>query len=414
MSASLNFITYKNKQIPLIYEKTSLPIFEMQLVLKNSGYITDTTKKQGLTHLTAKILNEGTLQDNATNFAKKLEQYAINIHASNGLETFVIETSCLIEQSTKAIYYLNQLLTNPNITNQTLNKIKTMQLSKIEQKKVDYDYVANTNLQQIMFKNTPLSNINMGTTDSIKHITLSDITNKITNLLNINNLIIVAGTNLDIEQFKKTILTVLDNFKDIPTKQISKFQPILPATKIKVIKDTKQAYIYFGSQFDIQPNSQNAYKAKVASFILGGGGFGSRLMEEIRVKQGLAYSAYGYIKNDKSSSYFKGYLQTKLKNKDKAIALVQQIIDDFVTNGVTQKELTSAKEFLLGSEPLRNETLSQRLNKTFLLYYKGLDINYPQKELQLIENLTLDELNKFIKSHKEMKKLFFSIVIKEK
>ena len=383
MSANLDFITYKNKQIPLIYEKTSLPIFEMQLILKNSGYITDTQKKQGVTNLVAKMLNEGTLKDGAINFAKKLEQYAISIHAINGLETFMIETHCLIEHSKKAINYLNQLLKNPNITNKTLNKIRLIQLSKIEQKKVDYDYVASTNLRHIMFKNTPLSNINIGTSASIKEITLSDITNKINHLFNINNLIIVAGTNLEIEQFKKLILTVLDNFKDMPTKQISKIWPVDLTTNIEVIKDTKQAYIYFGSKFDIEPNSPDTYKAKVASFILGSGGFGSRLMEEIRVKEGLAYSAYGYIQNDKSNSYFKGYLQTKLQNKDKAIALVKQIINDFVTNGVTQKELQSAKKFLLGSEPLRNETLSQRLNRTFLLYYKGLDINYPQKELKL-------------------------------
>jgi predicted Zn-dependent peptidase len=90
--------------------------------------------------------------------------------------------------------------------------------------------------------------------------------------------------------------------------------------------------------------------------------------------------------------------------------VVKELISEFVKNGVTQKELDSAKKFLLGSEPLRNEILSQRLSKTFMEYYKGLEIGYSTKELELIEALTLDSLNEFIKSHKEINNLTFSIV----
>ncbi len=90
--------------------------------------------------------------------------------------------------------------------------------------------------------------------------------------------------------------------------------------------------------------------AKVASFILGGSGFGSRLMEEIRVKRGLAYSAYGQVSMNKSHSYFTGYLQTKLESADEAKELVSSLVNEFVRNGVTKDELEAAKNFLLGSE----------------------------------------------------------------
>ena len=119
--------------------------------------------------------------------------------------------------------------------------------------------------------------------------------------------------------------------------------------------------------------------AKVASFILGGSGFGSRLMEEIRVKRGLAYSAYGHIAINQSHSYFSGYLQTKTNNAKEAKNLVVSIVDEFVQNGVTEEELEAAKNFLSGSEPLRVETLSQRLSRSFHLYYKGLDQDYSKK-----------------------------------
>ena len=135
-------------------------------------------------------------------------------------------------------------------------------------------------------------------------------------------------------------------------------------------------------------------------------------MEEIRVKRGLAYSAYGYVSQNKSHSYFTGYLQTKNESADEAIKLVKELVKDFVKNGVTKEELESAKKFLLGSEPLRTETLSSRLNRAFTNYYRGLEPNHSQKELEKIESLKLKDLNQYIKSHKEINKLSFSIIRK--
>ena len=88
------------------------------------------------------------------------------------------------------------------------------------------------------------------------------------------------------------------------------------------------------------------------------------------------------------------------------------MIEDFCKNGVTQKELDAAKKFLLGSEPLRNETLSQRLSRAFNEYYKGKPLGYSKKELEKIRKLTLEELNDFIKKHTEINDLSFSIVTK--
>jgi len=74
--------------------------------------------------------------------------------------------------------------------------------------------------------------------------------------------------------------------------------------------------------------------------------------------------------------------------------------------------LDAAKNFLTGSEPLRSETLSQRLSRAFTLYYRDLEQDYSKKELEKIQALTLDDLNKYIKSHDEINNLTFSIVRK--
>lgn len=412
MAATIDTLELKDTKIPLIFEKSeTLPIFNLQLIFKNSGSMID-GDKSGLTTLTSKILNEGTKKDGAIAFATKLENRAISLHTSNGFETFVIEISCLMSEYETSLKLLNQLLKDPNLTEDSLSKIKNLQISKLKQKENDFDDVAKKNLAKIIWKNTILENSSNGSVESIEKIKLENVKNQFHKILNLDNLIIVVGGKIDLETFKKDILLTTKLFKkqgETSTQKVTIAKKI--ATK-KSKKKTEQAYIYFGSDFKMDYNATDTYKAKVASFILGGSGFGSRLMEEIRVKNGLAYSAYGYISINKSHSYFTGYLQTKIENEEKAKDLVIKTLGDFIENGATAEELEGAKKFLSGSEPLRTETFSQRLGLAFNLFYKGLEQDYPKKELEMIESLTLEELNGFIKSHKEILNLSFSIVTK--
>ncbi len=412
MSAQIEHIKIKDINIPVIYEKqTSLPTLNLQLVFQNSGYIKD-KKKNGLASLSSQLLNEGTKELGSTKFAQKLEENAISINTSNGFETFVIELSSLKDVSTKAIDYLKELLKDPNFTKDTLEKLKTIKIGALKRKENDYDYVSRNLLNSTLFKDTALENPSSGTISSIEKIKLNDIENFIRENITLSNLILVVGGDFnfkEIETLIKPSLEVLPKGKKTTLEQISINSKVEEKT---LIKDTQQAYIYFGSSFKVNAKDEDNYMAKVASFILGGSGFGSRLMEEIRVKRGLAYSVYSYISINKSNSYFTGYLQTKNESYKEAVSLVKSLVKDFVKDGVTQEELDSAKSFLLGSEPLRNETLSQRLNKAFHLYYKGLDPNYSKIELEKIKNLKLDDLNNYIKSHKEINNLTFAIVRK--
>lgn len=412
MSATIKHIEIKGVQIPVIFEEQkALPILNLQLVFQNSGYIQD-KNKSGLVNLSSKLLNEGTKELGATKFAEKLEENAISLAASNGFETFVIELSNLKEQSKKGIELLTALLKSPNYSQDTLDKLKTIQTGSLKRKENDFDYVSNNQLKSMLFKETALENPASGTIESISKIELKDIENFITQTVCLENLIIVAGGDYELKEFEKLIKPLLETLNVGKKVELEKINFNSKKEEKVLIKDTQQAYIYFGSSFNIDSKDEENYKAKVASFILGGSGFGSRLMEEIRVKRGLAYSAYGSISINKSHSYFNGYLQTKNESADEAKKLVAELIEDFVKNGVTNEELSAAKNFLTGSEPLRSETLSQRLSRAFTLYYRGLAPDYSQKELEKIQNLELKDLNEYIKSHNEINNLTFSIVRK--
>ena len=410
MSAEIKHIDIKGIQVPVIFEKqTSLPTFNLQLIFKNSGYIQD-KKLSGLASMSSKLLNEGTKELGSVKFAQKLEEKAISLSASNGFETFVIELSSLTDVSEDGLTLLRQLLKSPNYAQDTLDKLKTLKIGALKRKENDYDYVARNELQKLIFKNTPLMNPSSGTIKSLEKIELKDIKAFISQTLALNNLIVVAGGDMKYDQLEKQLTSLL---KVLTIGKAQKEELFIANDKelTKTLKkETQQAYIYFASPFQIKVSDENVYMAKVASFILGGSGFGSRLMEEIRVKRGLAYSAYGSISVNKSHSYFTGYLQTKNENAIKAKELVAEITALFVKSGVTQEELDAAKNFLTGSEPLRVETLSQRLNRSFAYFYRGLDQDYSQKELAKIEQLQLEDLNNYIKSHKEILKLSYSIV----
>ncbi|MCT7908907.1 insulinase family protein [Arcobacter lacus] len=410
MSATIKHINIKGTEVPIIFEEQKdLPILNLQLVFQNSGYIQD-KDKSGLVNLSSSILNEGTKELGSSNFAQILDENAITIHSSNGFETFVIEISSLKEQSKKAVSLLNDLLKSPNFTQSSLDKIKTIQTGYLKRKENDFDFIAQNQLKALLFKDTALENPSSGTIESISKIELKDIENFLSKTISLNNLIIVAGGNFTQKEIETLIKPILENLKIGEKSEVKKIDFKSQKSEKTLQRDTEQAYIYFGSSFNIDSKDEENYKAKVASFILGGSGFGSRLMEEIRVKRGLAYSAYGNISINKTHTYFSGYLQTKNETAKEAQELVSKLVDEFVENGVTQEELTAAKNFLLGSEPLRNETLAQRLNKSFTLYYRGLDQDYSKKELEKIQNLKLEDLNNYIKSHKEINNLTFSIV----
>ncbi len=411
MAATLQTLHVKNSDIPMITETDArLPILNLQLIFTVSGSIED-GGKPGLARLAASMLNEGTRSHGASKFAELLAADAIHLSAHAGTETFVIELSNLKEKEQTAFMRLKELLVDPNLTEETLAKVKTKTLGDLEAKKDDFDYIANKNLKKILFEGTPLAHPAIGTKKSIEAITLDDIKTFLSTHLVLSRAIVAIGGDID----KNASTEVASLLKVLPEGEKGSLGYYTASDKEKEIvtkKETKQAYIYFGSPYNLKYNDEETYKARVATFILGTGGFGSRLMETIRVKHGLAYSAYARVHFNKSSSYLSGYMQTKLESQKEAIKLTKATIHDFVAKGVTQEELEQTKRFLLGSEPLRNETMNQRLHRAFMEYYRGFKLGHSKEELQKIKTLPLEDLNRFIHKHREIEKLSWSIVTK--
>jgi len=414
MGATLEHIKLKTKsqtkKIDVIYEHNNKrPIISISLMFQNNGYLTD--DKKALSSLSSALLNEGSKKDGSAKFAKKLENEAISLYSSYGRDYFSINLQFLSESKKRAFELLKQLLEDINYDEATLNKIKNIKIGQLKSKEDDYNYVAQKELKALVYKGTPLANMPSGEQEDIAKITLKDIKNKLSQTLSVDALMVAASGDITLDELSKDLNYALTSLKQSPKPKIEKVYPInKPKTKITK-KDTTQAFIYFASPY--YGNVKEDYKAQIAGFVLGSNGFGTRLMEEIRVKRGLSYGIYAYYENSATSGSFVGYMQCDLNKADASIKTIQQIVDEFVDKGITKDELKKAKDYILGSEPLKNELLSSRVSRAYGFYIRGLDLDYANKRLELINKITLKEINDFIKKHKEIKNISYSLVMKK-
>lgn len=413
MAIEMKSLQVNGIKVPVIYEQSSqLPLFYVQLVFKGAGGVSN-GKNLGLSDITSSLLNEGTRELGVTRFSKKLEEKALSLSAGSGLETLSFTLSGMSAMQKDGIGFLKELLSSPNFTQKALDKVKENSLVAILEKESDYDYQASRALKSMLFKGSALEFPLSGTQESIAKITLKEVEKFYHQFINLNSLTLIVGGDMEFEKIANELENAL---KFLPQGKIITLKPIIAnnAKQIKhLIKETQQAYIYFGAPLNVENLQKESALIKVASFVLGGSGFGSRMMEEVRVKRGLAYSAVMRLSATRTQSVAQGYLQTSLKNEKEAQKLVQEVVNAFVKNGITKKELQEAKKYLLGSEPLRNETLAQRLSTAFNNYYNGLPLDFNQQVLEEISKLTLEEVNHYIKAHQEINQLSFAIITAE-
>ncbi|MSN96565.1 insulinase family protein [Campylobacter sp. FMV-PI01] len=397
-------LNYKNIEIPLLYEfDNSMPVVNFKLVFRASGICSE--KKYGLAKICAKILSEGTKTLGVGKFCKDLEIKAIDIHSYVGFEAFGIEINSLKEHFDYAFLKLCELLKDPNFDEKILGKLKEQTLAEILVNENDFDYLAKTNLDALLHSNSRYIAPLIGLPESIQDINLNDIKDFL-DLLNLENLyIVLAG---DVDEKSINFNEILDVFKNGKKRNLEFIKTSDLCTKNEIKKQSEQAYIYFGAPFYVE--NSDKFMANVATFILGSSGFGSRLMEEIRVKQGLAYSVYARSDFNLSLSKIWGYMQTKNENKQGAINLIKSEFEKFVKDGVSDEEFMQAKNFLLGNVPLQKETMFQRVAIRQNEFYQGLEFGEFERNLERIRDLSLDELNEFIKSHNEILKLSFAVI----
>lgn len=402
-------LSFNNTKIDIIYEyENELPVLFFKLIFKNSGKIAEKNNR-GCASMLARLLNEGSSDE----FFKSLEYRAIELYTKASFEHFQISIKCLKEHFDFALEKLQELFLNVRFDEKILQRLKTLALSELASLNTDYDYQAKRLLNKNVFKDEIFSSGLDGTKESIEKISLKELQDFMNENLVLDNALFVFGGDVKEDEVKVKTEKICQILKRNTPNQNKNYKLIKESIEVSEQKSTEQAYIYFCSPFNMQINDEKMYLAKLALFILGQGGFGSRLMEEVRVKRGLAYSAYAMLDVNLNYSRVFGYLQTKNESSNEAKTLVKEVFENFVQNGVNEKEFQLAKQFLVGSMPLRYESLAKRLDIMLNEYLYGLKLGNLKEEMQKIKNTTLDELNDFIKAHSEITKVSFASIENE-
>lgn len=411
--ATLTHASIQGVQVPVIYEHSALiPAGIVRLVFQGGGKIQD-GELIGRSAVIEELLEKGSKKRGNLGFAKALEQRAITLNVSSGLQSLNFSLNFLQDDKEQAISLLGELLLDPNLSDTELQKVKTAITAQILANQNDYDYLAKRLLNRVLFDGTPLAHPKLGTQESIAKIRLQDVQKALESTLTLQRLIIILGGDIDKEATLALLEPILSKLpQGTPYTKPSFSVRKEPATQTQYAP-TQQAYIYFGAPLHLEDLERESHLAKVASFILGSGGFGSRILEEVRVKRGLAYSAYIHYNINPRLPYMSGYLQTKVDSSDEALEVVRKTIAEFVAKGVSAEELQAAKRFILGSEPLRNESLSQRLGRAFDEFYADKGIGFSKRELEKIASLDLPTLNAYINKHTEIQNLSVAIVTAE-
>ena len=197
----------------------------------------------------------------------------------------------------------------------------------------------------------------------------------------------------------------------LPPGSAAPAMPPVPAQKLseaRIPHPATQSHILMGSAV-LKRGDPDFFALTVGNYILGGGGFVSRLMEQVREKRGLAYSVYSYFSPLGQEGPFQAGLQTKKEQANDALALMRQVIAGYVAQGPSAKELRAAKDNLVGGFALRIDSNRKILDNLAVIGFYGLPLDYLDTWSANVERVTVEDIRSAMK--RRVKPEQFSTVI---
>ena len=165
----------------------------------------------------------------------------------------------------------------------------------------------------------------------------------------------------------------------------------IPASEQRIAHPASQSHILIGAP-GIARNDPDYFPLYVGNYILGGGGFVSRLMHEIREQRGMAYSVYSYFMPMQQPGAFQIGLQTKKEQADEALRLTRATLREFVDKGVTRKELKAAKDNIIGGFPLRIDSNKKILDYLAVIGFYHLPLSYLDDFSAKVDKVTVEQI----------------------
>lgn len=399
-STDAHAIEIKKKTLPdgltvLHAERHNLPIVMLTLLIKASP-LNEPADKAGIAYLTVKMLTEGTRKRKASEISEEIEFIGASIDSSTGSDYTIVSLSVLKKDVEKGFDIFSDVLLNPSFSEEDINRKKEIIKGSLRQSEEDPSFVASKAFIKEVFDDHPYGRLVNGSAESIDNIKRDDIVKFYHDHYSPDNAILAVVGDLTADELNLLIERYLGQWKarhrTQNTENITQIGKNHKGKKVVIIdKDITQANIIFG-HLGIERNNPDYYAVSVMNYILGGGGFASRLMKVVRDERGLTYSIYSSFSGNKDPGQFEVEVQTKNESAGIVIKEILRQINKIRTDFVTEQELKDAKAYLTGSFPRRLETSRRVADFLAAAQFYNLGDDYIEKYPDYINGVTKEDV----------------------
>ena len=388
---------------------TSVPVLSIEFSFRG-GRTYDPANKAGLSSLLSGLLDEGAGSLDSKAFQAELQNRSIKMSFSGGRDTFRGSLKMLNKHRERAIELLDLALTKPRFDTEPLERMRQQSLISLKRRSTNPDYIVGRTWATAIFGDHPYAAPSSGTPATITGITRDDLLDYVRERFARNLLIIgVTGdiTETELAPLLDQAFGSLPESKLLPT--VADASPRLTGDTYVVELDVPQSSIVFG-QPGLRRDDADWYTGLVMNYVLGGGGFSSRLFSEVREKRGLAYSVGTGLHPMRLSALISGGAGTKNANVAESLQIIRAEWDRMRTGGVTGDELSRAKSYLTGSFPLRLSSTDRIARMLVSIQYHNLGIEYIDKRANYINVVSAESIAKLARRLLDTGKLTFVIV----
>ncbi|MGF1593135.1 MAG: M16 family metallopeptidase [Kiloniellaceae bacterium] len=373
-----------------LVEDHTNPIVALELAFRG-GSALDPEDRAGLAHMVASTIDEGAGPLDSQAFQGELDNLSISLRFSAGTDSFSGSLQTISEHRARAFELLRLALTEPRFDEEPVERIRSQIITRLSRESEDPDYIAGRVLRRLMYDDHPYALSSRGTEASIARITADDLRGFVADRFGRDRLFVGVVGDITAAELAAALDEI---FGSLPAAAAPFEIPPAVAKNggetVVIAKPIPQSVVALGQE-GIRRDDPDYYAAYVVNYILGGGGFSSRLVEEVREKRGLAYSVYSYLAPFDHGSMVAGGTATQNARVAESLDLIRQEWRRMAEAGPTAAELEAAKRYLTGSFPLRFSSSDNIAGMLVGMQTEDLGIDYLDRRNDYVEAVTLED-----------------------
>jgi zinc protease len=383
----------------LLSEKHEIPMVTVSMAIK-AGSVVEPGDKPGLASLTASLLTQGTTKRTASQISNEIDFIGGSLSVSGG-DDFASAGLRVLKKDIKIGFdLLSDVLMHPVFDQKEIDRKVKETLAAIRQKKEEPAVIAGEAFTKAVFGSHPYGKTSDDVAAFLPKIVKQDLMDFYSRRYGPNDVIIAVVGDVTEKEIVSLLNEQFTGWKNAERAETERGKPPVISSVVvkKLDKNITQANIAMG-HVGISRENPDFYAVMIMNYILGGGGFSSRLMDNIRDNRGLAYDVHSSFSAQKDPGPFRAWMQTKSESANESIDEIFKELKRIRTEPVLAKELADAKAYLTGSFPLRMDTYAKIAGMLTAIEIYNLGLDYPQKYPGLINAVTREDILRVAKKY---------------